>query len=404
MTSLALRQIVERALAEVGAEPRWLSPPRGRPRTTTWLGVEQGFGIRHYASGRQVYIVQARMGGRVRTITIGPASVLTRHQATTVARLILAWVRIGRDPATDRQRVRAVPRFDDFLDEYWACCAQGWKPSTRKTHDEYRRGYLDDAFVGQYVDKIDEADVMRWFTRMTDRAGPGGANRCFALLKTAFYKAESWGYRPDGINPCRAIKPNRAIPRERHLSSEELARLGKVLAAARQGESSYEALCASAVLLLLLTGCRMSEIMNAEWRDVNGNRLKLRDSKTGPRTVWLGPEARRVIDELPRHKGVAYLFWNPHLRKQIKTPTSGWIKFREDANLRDVRLHDLRHSFASHAAMNAETLPMIARLLGHQWIGSTQRYAHHDDLHLLDVAQKVGDAIAEMLGMNQTAP
>mgnify|MGYP003609473952 FL=1 len=102
MTSLALRQIVERALAEVGADPRWLSPPRGRPRTTTWLGVEQGFGIRHYSSGRQVYIVQARMGGRVRTITIGPASVLTRHQATTVARLILAWVRIGRDPATDR--------------------------------------------------------------------------------------------------------------------------------------------------------------------------------------------------------------------------------------------------------------------------------------------------------------
>lgn len=146
MTSLALRQIVERALAEVGADPRWLSPPRGRPRTTTWLGVEQGFGIRHYSSGRQVYIVQARMGGRVRTITLGPASVLTRHQATTVARLILAWVRIGRDPATDRQRVRAVPRFDDFLEEYWACCSLGWKPSTLRTHEDYRRNYLNDAF------------------------------------------------------------------------------------------------------------------------------------------------------------------------------------------------------------------------------------------------------------------
>ena len=106
MTSLSLRQIVEKALAEVGVDPKHSRAQRGRPRTTTWLAIENGFGIRHYASGRHVYIVQTRMGGRVRTITIGPASVLTRHQATMVARRVIAHAHVGHDPATTRQRIR----------------------------------------------------------------------------------------------------------------------------------------------------------------------------------------------------------------------------------------------------------------------------------------------------------
>lgn len=397
MTSLALRQIVEQALADVGAQPRFFSMPRGRPRTTTWLGVEQGFGVRHYASGRKVYIVQARMGGRVRTVTIGPASVITLHQAQMVARQVLAWARIGHDPASERQRIRKVPAFTDFLDEYWAACSPGWKASTRKTQGEYRRHYLDDAFPGKFVDEITEADVARWFARTTDRAGPGGANRVFAILKAAFYKAERWGYRPGGGNPCCATKINRTKPMERHLSGDELARLGAVLERARHGDDPYRAICASAVLLLALTGCRSSEIMNARWSDIRGNRLLLRDSKTGPRTVWLGPDARKVIDELPRHRGVDALFWNPTYGTPIRQPNA-WYRFREEAGIATVRLHDLRHTFASQAVMNAETLSMVSRLLGHGWIGSTARYAHHDDAHVLDAVQTVGDLTAKMMG------
>jgi hypothetical protein len=111
----ALRQVVEKALAEVGVDPKLSRAQRGRPRTTTWLAIENGFGIRHYASGRHVYIVQTRMGGRVRTITIGPATVLTRHQATMVARRVIAHARVGHDPATVRERIRSAPRMDDFL-------------------------------------------------------------------------------------------------------------------------------------------------------------------------------------------------------------------------------------------------------------------------------------------------
>jgi Arm DNA-binding domain len=110
MTALAIRQLVQQALANVGVSATFLSPtflsPRGRPRTTIWIGVEHGFGIRHYASGRKVYIVQSRMGGRVRTITIGPATVLSQHQATMVARRVLAHAMVGHDPATTRKRCR----------------------------------------------------------------------------------------------------------------------------------------------------------------------------------------------------------------------------------------------------------------------------------------------------------
>ena len=115
MTALALRQVAADALAEVGANVVYLRLPKGAPRTTTWLGIEHGFGIRHYATGRNVYIVQTRMAGRLRTVTIGPASVITRHQATIVARRVIAHAQVGLDPATDRKRIRSAPRFDDFF-------------------------------------------------------------------------------------------------------------------------------------------------------------------------------------------------------------------------------------------------------------------------------------------------
>lgn len=404
MTALALHQIVANALADVGLEGSLPPALRGRPRRTTWHEAERGFGIRHYSSGRQIYVVQTKMGGRVKTVTIGPASVISLHQARSVARLVMAWSLVGHDPAAERKRARQAPAFKDFLSEYWRRWGPRWKPSTMETNTNYRELYLDTAFTGKFIDEISEADVARWFTATTDRAGPGGANRVFSVLKAAFYKAERWGYRPDGTNPCAGVKPNRTKPRERHLSSEELASLGRTIDHARKGADPYRADCASAILLLLLTGCRSGEIMSACWSDIRGNRLRLRDSKTGPRTVWLGPAAQKVINEVPRRKGVDWLFWNARLRKRIAHPLIVWRELRVEAGLGDARLHDLRHTFASQAAMGSETLPMVGRLLGHAYIGSTMRYAHHDDVHLLDAAQQVGALIVQLMGSGPNLP
>lgn len=398
MTALALKQIVAEALAEVGANVVYMRLPKGKPRTTTWLGVEHGFGIRHYATGRKVYIVQTRMAGRLRTVTIGSAAVITRHQATIVARRVIAYAQVGLDPATERQRIRSAPRFDDFLTEYWERWSPHWKPSTYYTHEKYCQLYLKDAFPGIFIDALNEADVTRWFADLNNRIGPGGANRVMSILNNMLNKAESWGYRLENTNPCRSVRLNRKRKCERFLSLAELERLGEVLARMRAGDDKARSLAATAVALLLLTGCRVGEIIGLQWQDVRGNRLKLRDSKTGPRVVWLGDEARALIDELPRHKSIPSLFWSPRYRKPWRTIDHYWHEIRAKAGLRGVRLHDLRHTFASHAAMNKETLPMIGRLLGHANPQSTARYAHLDDEHVLDTAEQIGTVIERMLG------
>ena len=397
MTALALRRVVAEALADVGANVVYLRLPRGKPRTTTWLGIEHGFGIRHYATGRNVYIVQTRMAGRLRTVTIGPASVITRHQATMVARRLIAYAQVGLDPATDRKRIRSAPRFDDFLEEYWARWSPHWKPSTYETQTGSRALYLDGAFPGVFIDALNEADVTKWFADLNNRTGPGAANRVMAILNNMLNKAEVWGYRLENTNPCRAVRLNRKRRCERFLSNAELGRLGRVLAEARGGGDPVASAKATAVTLLLLTGCRVGEILGLHWQDVRGNRLMLRDSETGPRTVWLGDDARALIGTLPRLKNLPWLFWNVRARKPIRDITHFWHHVRERAGLPAVRLHDLRHTFASHAAINKETLPMIGRLLGHANPQSTARYAHLDDAHVLDAAEQIGAAIERML-------
>ena len=227
MTALTLRRIVADALAEIGADPNFARVPKGKARSTTWLGIEHGFGIRHYPTGRNVYIVQTRMAGRLRTVTIGPASVLTQTQATKVARMVIACAQVGQDPASDRARIRSAPRFDDFLDEYWLRCAQGWKESTRYTQDRYRAHYLDGAFPGIFIDALNEADVTKWFAEVSDNSGPGGANRTMSILNHMLNKAESWGYRLENTNPCRVVRLNKRRKCERFLSVPELGGLAK---------------------------------------------------------------------------------------------------------------------------------------------------------------------------------
>ena len=398
MTALALRQVVEDALAKVGADVSFIRIPKGKPRTTTWLAIEHGFGIRHYASGRNVYIVQTRMGGKLRTVTLGPASVLTRTQATQVARMVLAHARMGENPATNRKRIRSAPRYTDFLDEFWEKWASRWSPKTYDINGGYRRLYLQNAFAELCIDELNEEHVTRWFAEVNRQTGPGAANMALGLLSLMLNKAEAWGYRLENTNPCRVVRMNRRRQCERFLTHEELARLGLVLARARDGDHAMRSLAAKAATLLLLTGCRRGEILGLHWQDIHGTRIKLRHGKTGPRMVWLGNEARAIIDTIPRYEKIPWVFWNTPYRRPMRAIDTFWRQFRDQAGLPGLRVHDLRHTFASHAAMNKETLPMIGRLLGHASVQSTARYAHLDDEHVLDAAGQIGAAVEKMIG------
>ena len=148
-----------------------------------------------------------------------------------------------------------------------------------------------------------------------------------------------------------------------------------------------------------MTGCRRGEILNLTWGEVQGRKLKLTDSKTGPRIVWLGQEARAVLDGLPRGKKDELVF--PFKGQSVSAIDWFWRKLRRDAGLDDVRLHDLRHNYASLAARSSETLPMIGSLLGHRQVSTTARYAHLDDTSLLEAATEIGDEIACRLALSE---
>ena len=395
MTAHLLQTLVAEALADIGlAAP---DPERGRVSGTEWLPGAHGIGVRRYTSGRSVYVVQTRMNGTLRLVTIGPSSVISESQAIAVARRVLAHALVGNNPAETRKRVRAAPIWPDYIAQYWCASSPRWKPSTRKAHDIYRRLYLDPAFAEMTIDAIGEPEITRWFAKVTRQCGPGGANRCLAILNAMMMKAEAWGHREPGSNPCRGVKRNRAKKLERHLSVPELARLGAALAAERDSADLMQVKSVAVITLLLLTGCRASEISNLRWSDVHGVRVKLADAKAGPRTVWLGEDARHIIDTLPRRPKCKWLF--PGLAGPISKSRidKAWTGIRVRAGLEGLRLHDLRHTFASHAAQNAETLPMIGKLLGHASLTSTARYAHLDDAGLRAQNEKIGARLVDLL-------
>ena len=174
------------------------------------------------------------------------------------------------------------------------------------------------------------------------------------------------------VNPARGIRRNRRPALTRFLSREEIARLHGVLDARTRPESRRQA----DIVRLLLTGCRRGEIVGLRWSEVRDDMLALADSKTGPRTVPLGSRARDILDRQPRN-GSPFVFpslldparpRNPDLRF--------WYRIRSEAGIEDVRLHDLRHTMASHAVMNGVPVPVVSRLLGHSNVQMTMRYAH----------------------------
>ena len=367
---------------------------RGRPghaRTTKWSDKQHGFGTREYASGRRVYIVQGDWRGRTETITIGNAAIVSEAVALDIARRCLYAAHDGPAPAEERKRKRAAPLFQDFLTNYWKRVSPGWKPSTLKAENEYRVAYLASMFPDKGIDEITREDMAKWMIQATRTGAPGATNRVFDRVRAIMNKAIEWGHRPEGTNPCNGVKRNKMPKVERFLSPYEFERLGEAIERHRK-EWPFHTVALS---LITLTGCRMTEITALRWREVRGSRLYLEDSKTGPRTVQLPKDAMWALSALKRRAPGDFVFdtggGNP-LRM-----TRFWNKVRAEAGLHDVRMHDLRHSFASHAARLALPLPMSMRLLGHSRIESTARYTHFNDSHLFDIANRISGLIDDAI-------
>lgn len=358
------------------------------PEGIIWDEELPGFGLRVRASGHRSWIVKYRQRNTQRFVTLGEAQALPARAARAKARETLAEALL-MDLPTPPEAVAGVT-FRAFAKEFWRDYAPHWKPSTRRTSKAQIRNRLMPVFGHMEVQAINRIHVNRWRDAMADR--PGSFNRVVPILSVMMRYAEQLGLRPKGSNPCRGVpRYKRQLP-ERHLSKQEYARLHRVLD--RLEDNDFDVV--NAIRLLIHTGARSSEIVDLRWRYVQPPRLVLPDSKTGPKIIYLNEQAIAVIDVMPRGRPGERVFKSKYRKQRIQIGQC-WTRIRKLAALPDVRLHDLRHSFASTAIAQGIPLSVIGKLLGHALPESTARYAHLADEVICDSAERVCSGLASLL-------
>ena len=366
--------------------------------TVFWDRDLTGFGVRVYPSGGKVYIAQARGPDGPKRMTVGRHDVLHADQARQRAALIIARIKAGEEPVPLplAARVNGGPTVADLAARYLEEHVEvRLKPNTQRQVRGVLRRHILPALGKMPLVAIERAQAVDLQQKLCDR--PVTANTAVKVLSHMYRLGEGWGMVPEGCNPCRSIEKYPERRRERFLTDAEFDRLGRVLDEAVDSGSASP-IAVAAIRLLMLTGCRKNEILTLRWTDVDleAGELHLGDAKAGPRTVHLPPTAVRLLKTLPRREGCPWVF--PGEDREGRFSGGGldyvWQTVRTHAELEDVRLHDLRHSFASRALALGETLPVIGKLLGHNDIETTARYAHlaRDSIH--EAAERIAGSIA----------
>lgn len=368
-----------------------LARRRDVPPGVIWDSEIIGFGLRIYATGYKSWVVKYRERRKQRFVTLGNAAKVDMQTARAKAVTLLE--RAALDGLPTRPRTKIAPTFADYIDEFWQDYAHHWKPSTRTRNRSAIRCDLVGAFGGLALDTIRRADVVRWRDDLSAR--PGAFNRALPVLAVMLRYAEQLGYRRKGSNPCKGMpRYKRELP-DRFLSPAEYQRLARTLASYEAREPDVVA----AVRLLMFTGARQGEIASLRWEYVQSPRLMLPDSKTGAKIIWLNGPALNVIDALPDRRSTGFVFPARRSESRPLALDVPWTRIRKRAALPDVRLHDLRHSFASVAIADGVPLSIIGKLLGHALPETTARYAHLADGVIAEAAERVCGGLATALGL-----
>lgn len=393
-----------------------------------------GFRLVVSPNGNKTFAVRIRSGGRStrqeRTKTIGRFGVLTVEQAREEALTVLAQVRLGQDPLEDKSEVAQALRVTDLCTEFLRDQEGKLKP---KTAYEYRRlvqREIVPALGSRVAGELDSLAVSRWHSALGVKA-PGLANNALRLLRSLYRWAQARGLVSDAVLPTRRVKPFPDRKRERFLSAEEIGRLVASLRQAEQAGVSpdpvrfrlelkragrlhkageFAELSASrprrinpfavaAIRFLLLTGWRKSEALSLRWDVIDWERgqVDLADSKTGRSIRQLGAPALQLLESLPRIAGSPWVFPGFDPAQHLVDLKHVWQAVRHEAGLTDVRLHDLRHTFASHALGAGCSLAEVGKLLGHRDLNSTQRYAHLADEAIRSAADEVAGRLARLI-------
>ena len=369
-----------------------------------------GFGLKVTKAGTKIYVLQYRFNRRLRRYTIGRhGSPWTPEKARREAVKLYGLIADGIDPADAKARLRDELTVGELCDLWLTEGNATKKPSTLATDTRNVERHIKPLLGKKGVRLITVADIERFQRdvisgktasdirtgpkgRSIVRGGKGTAARTIGVLSAVFSFAVRRNIRPD--NPVKGVKVFKGEPKERFLSVSELAQLGEALESCEREGLNPTAL--AAIKLLIFTGARKSEILSLKWDWVDFERccLRLPDSKTGAKVVPLGAPALELLASLPRFEGNDYVLASTKNDGHLVGLQKIWVQVRTKAELENVRIHDLRHSFASVAVAGGDSLYLVGKVLGHKQARTTEIYAHLHDDPVRAVADRTAKAIA----------
>ena len=355
----------------------------------------KGFICKITPKGKRTYMLYYRTKNNTeRRPSIGIHGQITCDQARNIALEWLADIAKGNDPSSDKQSAKADKLiFQELADKYIQEYALIYKKPTSIRNDRlFLNNYILPAFGKIKVENLTNKNINDFHYNMRDK--PITSNRCIALLSKMLNLAEKWGYIKDASVLCSHIKKYPENKKERFLSMAEIEKLSIVLKEAEADQSESPNIIA-AIRLLLLTGCRLSEILTLKWEyiDVTQSRINFPDSKTKKKTVYISPLVVELLAKVERKEGNPFVIYGLNAGAHLVNLQKPWRRIRKKVGLDDVRLHDLRHSFASIGAASGLSLPIIGALLGHRNTQTTARYAHLVGDSLKDAANMIGKKI-----------
>jgi integrase len=359
-----------------------------------WDDEIKGFGCRILPSGYKTYVFHYTSPAtkKYSYLKIGVHGNYTVDLARDKAKKWCADIAHDIDPK-EKKKAKAVEQKKSILfSDFWQIFTDKYilekhKPSTIKSNKSRIKKYILPFFGAKKIADIERQDILIFKDSLSHIKG--NCTKCLNLLSPAFGQAELWGYRDQNSNPCKKVEKHPDKKMERFLTAAELKRLEETLVSQSSSRSSPYTL--AAIWLLIFTGCRLGEARELQWKDVHleDGYLYLKDSKVGVRTIALSEKAKQIFAPLQKQGDNPYVFCGKLPGKSLVNIDKTWIKVRTLAGISDVRLHDLRHSFASFALKKGVDLYTVSKLLGHKNIATTTRYAHLELDHLKEATNKV---------------
>jgi integrase len=352
-----------------------------------------GFGLRISPKGQKSFLIQYRHQGKTQRMRLGRMGRVTADDARRQARILLGQAEAGKNPAAILVTKRKNPTLASVAERFVAEHIDvRLKPRTAANYRSVLRVYILPALGDKRITNVCLADLNALHSSLSDK--PSQANRAVLVMSKLLNLSEQWGLRTMGSNPAGHIQLFKDNKRNRFLDKAELRRLWETLDLFEREERA-SAYAIQAYRLLILTGCRLGEIQTLKWSYIRANRVEFPDSKTGYKRLPLNAKAMEVLNRTVRQEDNPYVICGDKPGAHIVNLQKSWRRIRTEAGLEGLRIHDLRHTFASQAVMNGTPLALVSKLLGHSKIATTMRYAHLADSELMLASEGIGNLLGQ---------